>query len=283
LLTSDRSLGILSFSSELWNPLASIDRKRSLTYRQSTLPSDVPRHEERRGSVWFMAKQTILFDLDGTLTDSKPGITRCVQHALAEMGVIVDDLDVLTPFVGPPLRESFARYYGFDDEQSQRAIACYRERFARVGLFENAVYPGVPELLDSLQGAGMTLAIASAKPAPFVEQILEHFALRSYFMVVAGASLDHTRATKDAVIAHALQELGPDPAHRLIMVGDREHDILGARSHGIETVAVGYGYGTREELTAAAPLSIVDSVPELGEWLLAGTAAWPSHHAETRA
>lgn len=232
-----------------------------------------PKNEERRGSDWHMRQKTILFDLDGTLTDSKPGITRCVQHALAEMGIVVDDLDVLTPFVGPPLRESFARYYGFDDAQSQRAIASYRERFANVGLYENAVYPGVPELLDSLQGAGMTLAIASAKPAPFVEQILEHFALSSYFAVIAGASLDHTRATKDAVIAHALRELAPEPAHRLLMVGDREHDIHGARAHGIETVAVGYGYGTREELTAAAPLAIVDSVPELAEWLLAGVAA----------
>jgi len=219
-----------------------------------------------------MAQRTILFDLDGTLTDSKPGITRCVQHALAELGVTVEDLDVLTPFVGPPLRESFARYYGFTDEQSLRAIACYRERFASVGLFENAVYTGVPELLDALQGAGMTLAIASAKPAPFVDRILDHFALRSYFKVVAGASLDHTRATKDAVIAHALQELAPHPSHRLLMVGDREHDILGARTHGIETVAVGYGYGTREELIAAAPLAIVDSVTDLGEWLLAPAA-----------
>jgi phosphoglycolate phosphatase len=220
-----------------------------------------------------MAQRTILFDLDGTLTDSKPGITRCVQHALAEMGVIVDDLDMLTPFVGPPLRESFARHYGFDHEQSQRAIACYRERFASVGLYENAVYPGVPELLDSLQGAGMTLAIASAKPAPFVGQILDHFTLSSYFTVIAGASLDHTRATKDAVIAHALQELAPDPSHSLLMVGDREHDIFGARAHGIETVAVGYGYGTPEELIAAEPLAIVDSVTDLEAWLLA-TADW---------
>jgi phosphoglycolate phosphatase len=216
-----------------------------------------------------MGKQIILFDLDGTLTDSKPGITRCVQHALAEMGITVDDPDVLTPFVGPPLRESFARYYGFDDEQSQRAIACYRERFSSVGLFENAVYPGVPELLDSLRAMGMTLAIASAKPAPFVAQILDHFSLSPYFAVVSGASLDHTRVSKEEVIAHALQELAPKPSHRLLMVGDREHDIHGARAHGIGTVAVGYGYGTREELSAAAPLAIVDSVAELGDWLLA--------------
>lgn len=234
-------------------------------------PVGIPKNAERRGPSLSMAHKTILFDLDGTLTDSKPGITRCVQHALAELGIIVDDPDILTPFVGPPLRESFARYYGFDDEQSKRAIACYRERFARVGLFENAVYPGVPELLASLQGVGMTLAIASAKPAPFVGQILDHFALSSYFTVIAGASLDHTRATKDAVIAHALQELEPDPSHRLLMVGDREHDIFGARAHGIETVAVGYGYGTREELTAASPLAIVESVTELGDWLLAPT------------
>ncbi len=229
-----------------------------------------------------MVKPIILFDLDGTLTDSKPGITRCVQHALAEMGIAVDDPDTLTPFVGPPLRESFTRYYGFDKEQSHRAIAFYRERFARVGLFENAVYAGVPELLDTLQDAGMTLAIASAKPAPFVEQILDHFALRSHFTVVAGASLDHTRVSKDEVIAHALQVLEPDSSHRLLMVGDREHDILGARAHGIETVAVGYGYGTRQELTAAAPLAIVNSVAELGAWLIA-TADWDGSLTEAGA
>lgn len=213
--------------------------------------------------------ETVLFDLDGTLTDSKPGITRCVQFALAEFGIVVDDADELTPFVGPPLAESFRRYYGFDAEQSRQAIAIYRERFATVGLFENAVYPGVPEMLERLRLAGARLAIASSKPTIFVERILEHFGLAPYFAAVAGSNLDHTRVAKDEVIAHALSTLPPVDTRRAVMVGDREHDILGARVHGIGTISAGYGYGTPEELRAAAPLAIADTVEELTDLLLA--------------
>lgn len=211
----------------------------------------------------------ILFDLDGTLTDSKAGITRSVQHALAGMGIDVPDEEALTPFIGPPLMESFARYYGFDGEQSRRAIAIYRQRFATIGIYENAVYAGIPELLADLRQSGTTLAIASSKPMIYVEQILSHFGLAEHFVAVAGSNLDGTRIAKREVIAHALSLLPDIDRTRSIMVGDREHDVFGAREHGIETIAVGYGYGPRWELIAAAPAAIADSVGQLRSMLLA--------------
>jgi phosphoglycolate phosphatase len=213
--------------------------------------------------------EVVLFDLDGTLTDSRPGITRCVQHALARFEIIVEDPNELTAFVGPPLAESFGRFYGFDAEQSRKAIAVYRERFAAVGLFENAVYPGVPEMLAELAGAGTTLAIASSKPTLYVERILEHFELSQHFAYVAGSNLDHTRVAKDEVIAHALSLLPVADTRRVVMVGDREHDILGARAHGLESIAVAYGYGTAEELRGAEPLAIAETVEELTALLTA--------------
>ncbi|MCC7023372.1 MAG: HAD family hydrolase [Thermomicrobiales bacterium] len=215
----------------------------------------------------------ILFDLDGTLTDSAPGITRSVQFALARFGIAVADPEELTPFVGPPLAESFRRYYGFDDDQARQAIAAYRERFATVGLFENAVYSGIPELLAALRETGVTLAIASSKPEPYVIQILEHFGLAGHFAAVAGSNLDLSRVAKAGVIAHALATLPAVDTGRIVMVGDREHDVIGARTHGIATIAAGYGYGTRQELAAANPLAIAESVAALGEILLARSAA----------
>lgn len=218
----------------------------------------------------FRSFSTILFDLDGTLTDSKPGITRCVQHALAELGIVIDDVETLTPFVGPPLRESFQRYFGFDDEQSRRAIAIYRERFTAVGMFENGVYAGIPELLDRLRAVGVTLAIASSKPTAYVECILGHFELADHFTAVAGSNLDGTRVAKDEVIAHALSRLPAAGRNSIVMVGDREHDVFGARAHGIDTIAVGYGYSTPGELAAATPLAISNSVEDLAGMLLGG-------------
>jgi phosphoglycolate phosphatase len=205
----------------------------------------------------------VLFDLDGTLTDPKPGITRCVRHALAHFGIAVDDPDALTPFIGPPLADSFARFYGFDAEQSHWAIEKYRERFATIGLFENAVYPGIPEALRALTATGASLAIASSKPTVFVERIVHHFEIGEHFSLLAGSNLDRTRVAKEEVIAHVLATLpGFDPL-RTIMVGDREHDVHGARANDLSTIAVSYGYGTREELETARPVAIVDSVAEL--------------------
>lgn len=215
----------------------------------------------------------ILFDLDGTLTDPKPGITRCVQYALARSGVTVANPAELTPFIGPPLAESFARFYGFDAAQSRRAIELYRERFSTVGLYENALYPGIPEMLQRLVSQGITLAIASSKPTAFVERILAHFALDTYFSAVGGSNLDHTRVAKDEVVQYVLSLLPEFEARCTVMVGDREHDVFGARTHGIATIAAGYGYGSADELAAANPLAIAASVEELG--LLLGADGIP--------
>jgi phosphoglycolate phosphatase len=212
----------------------------------------------------------VLFDLDGTLTDPKPGITRCVAFALERFGIAVADPDDLVPFIGPPLADSFARFYGFGDEDCRRAIAAYRERFADVGLYENAVYPGIPEVLDGLRAAGALLAVASSKPTVYVERILAHFGLRDRFAAVAGSTLDLARTAKHEVIAHLRDEHPALPWERAVMVGDREHDVFGARAHGLPAIAVGYGYGPPAELRAAAPIAIAPSVDALARLLGVG-------------
>lgn len=206
----------------------------------------------------------VIFDLDGTLTDSKLGITRSVQHALSHFGIAVENLDDLTHFIGPPLRDSFTETFGFDDEQILTATTVYRERYSTVGLLENEMFPLTPALLEAVSGTGATLAVASTKGEPYVHRILQHFGLDHYFAVMGGASLDHVVGTKAQVIARVLADL-PSPLHpaRTIMIGDREHDIHGARHHGIETVSVRYGYARPGELEAAGPLAIAESMEDL--------------------
>lgn len=216
--------------------------------------------------------RTILFDLDGTLTDPKVGITTCVQHALRRMGIEEPSRDRLTSFIGPPLSESFRSRYGMDEQQAAQAIAFYRERFATVGLFENTVYDGVLAMLDRLRDAGLTLAVATSKPTVFSERILDHFALRPYFTVVVGSELDGRRTDKAAVIREVLRQLGTAAADAC-MVGDRRQDVAGARACGLYPVGVAYGYAEPGELTAAGAAQIVDSVPELETLLLHLTAA----------
>lgn len=215
------------------------------------------------------AYQTLLFDLDGTLTDPKPGITRAVQHALEGLGIAAPELEALTPFIGPPLLESFARYYALDGERGRRALALYREYFGERGLYENAVYAGIPALLAALRARGRRLLVATSKPTIYAERILAHFQLDGYFEQIAGSNLDGTRTAKGDVIAWALGALAPPPEQRTtVMIGDREHDIRGAQQHALDSVAAGYGYGTPEELRAAAPTHTVASVAELAALLL---------------
>lgn len=209
----------------------------------------------------------ILFDLDGTLTDPKTGITRCVQYALRQMGIVENDLDKLIPFIGPPLLQSFRESYGFSEEEAQQALGYYRERFSTVGLYENAVFPGIPQLLAQLREQSKTLLVATSKPTVFSVTILEHFGLSSYFQSIIGSNLDGTRVEKFEVIEYALTQLEQYDAARIIMVGDRKHDIIGARRNGIAVAAVGYGYGTREELTEAKPDYLVQTVDELAALL----------------
>ena len=208
--------------------------------------------------------KAIFFDLDGTLTASGEGITKSVQYALEKLGKPEEDLDKLRVFIGPPLMEQFMKYADVDETEARRAVEYYRERYAVKGIFENRPYDGVENLLRELKGRGYILAVASSKPEYYVTKILDYFNLSSYFEVVVGSEMNGARTSKTEVIEEALKRLNmSDRRKEVLMVGDKEHDVLGARAAGLACVAVGYGYGTKEELTAAQPLKIVASIEEL--------------------
>ena len=208
-------------------------------------------------------KSLILFDLDGTLTDPKIGITKSVAYALEKFGVKVPDMDALTPFIGPPLYESFMGFYGFSRTDADRAVVAYREYFSGAGIFENEVYEGIPEMLAALSGKGKILGLATSKPHVFAVRILEHFKLDGYFTFVSGSELDGRRNEKSEVVAYALEYLPTAAPRACVMVGDREHDIIGAKANGIDSVGVLFGYGGREELENAGATYIAGSVDEL--------------------
>ena len=217
--------------------------------------------------------QYILFDLDGTLTDPKIGITTCVQYALHKMGIEEPDPDRLEPFIGPPLTDSFCEFYGMSGEEAQQAVHYYRERFSTVGLFENEVYPGIPELLARLKEDGRKLAIASSKPTVYVKKILEHFSICEYFDIIVGSELDGTRCRKEEVVEEALGQLSADAKFRkrdAVMIGDRKFDIEGAKAHQILSIGVNYGYAADNELVEAGADCVVGNVKELSEVLLSG-------------
>lgn len=211
----------------------------------------------------------ILFDLDGTLTDPKLGITSSAQYALRALGIEEPSLDKLEPFIGPPLADSFREFYGLDEEQIITAIDKYRERFAVQGIFENEIYPGIAQMLADLKAKGKILAIASSKPTPFVEQILDHFEIRKYFDYIVGSNMDGTRGRKEEVVEEALRQMlpvGMPPAKKrdaVAMVGDRKFDIEGASAHGITSVGVSFGYAPEGELEQAGADFIVNSVKAL--------------------
>jgi len=205
----------------------------------------------------------ILFDLDGTLTDPKVGITLSVQYALEKMGIYEEDADKLTPFIGPPLLSAFKEFYHMNDEEATLAISYYRERFSKVGLYENEVYLGIRELLVELKKQGKKLIVATSKPTVFSVKILEHFDLLHFFTTVIGSNLDGTRTEKGDVIEFALHDQNLKERERIIMVGDRKHDVIGAKKNGIDVIAVKYGYGSQEELVTAEPNHMVSSVGEL--------------------
>ena len=207
----------------------------------------------------------IFFDLDGTLTDPVVGITRCIQHALVRLGRTAPELESLRRCVGPPLRDSFAELLETADEELlDRAIGLYRERFQPVGMFENGVYPDVPAGLETLRGWGHRLWVVTSKPRVFAEEIVRHFGLIEYFARVHGSELTGENSDKGDLIRHVLAEEKIRP-EEVWMVGDRMHDILGARRNGVEALGVLWGYGTEEELRAAAPRRIVASMAELCE------------------
>ncbi|MDE6744870.1 MAG: HAD hydrolase-like protein [Lachnospiraceae bacterium] len=234
----------------------------------------------------------VLFDLDGTLTDPKEGICRSVQYALHQMDIEEPDIDKLEPFIGPPLEDSFMEFYHMSKADAEKAIAHYRERFSSIGLFENMVYDGIPQMLKRVKEAGCYLAVASSKPEVFVKRILKHFHLESYFDVVVGSELDGRRSKKEEVVEEALMQLyalkeadlkkgqagwdkvwlnGKESAslrNTTAMIGDRIFDMNGARAYGLHGVAAAYGYAPEGELEHSGAEYIAATVKELERYLL---------------
>lgn len=209
----------------------------------------------------------ILFDLDGTLTDSSPGIINSIIYALDKYGISLEDTAVLRKFLGPPLHESFKAFCGFDDEKAMEAVNYYREYFSTKGIFENEVYEGIASLLQSLSERGKRLILATSKPQLFTDKIMEHFDLTQYFECIVGSNMDGTRSKKADVISYALQQCGVTDKTKVVMVGDRMHDIIGAKAVGIDSVGVEYGYGDYDELNDAGANYIVKTVDELKRYL----------------
>ncbi len=219
-------------------------------------------------------KTHILFDLDGTLTDPAIGITRSVNHALEYFGIRTADLQGLCKFIGPPLLDSFMKYYGFDENRAAMAVEKYREYFREKGIYENELIEGIEELLAKLIGDGRKLIVATSKPKVFADIILEHFGLMKYFDLVCGSELDGTRVNKDEVIMYALEKAGISDLDKAVMIGDREHDVIGARKAGIDCIGVLFGYGSRRELQDAGATILVGTVKELEAVLLDGSYAF---------
>lgn len=211
---------------------------------------------------------TILFDLDGTLTDPAEGITGAVAHSLTQMGLEPGNRAELVSFIGPPLFDSYAQYCGFNQAQTQQAVAYFRDYYQDRGIFENKVFDGIPQLLQELHDAGKTIILASSKPELFCRQILEHFGLLQWFDKVAGATFDERRVEKADVIRYALDAMHLTPDPHTIMVGDRRHDAEGAHKLGLDCIGVEYGYGSKEELTSAGCIRIVPTVAALRDALL---------------
>lgn len=209
--------------------------------------------------------RTVFFDLDGTLTDPRPGIVRSIQHALRRLDRPVPAEQDLLWCIGPPLRESFVHLLG-GEAAADLAVGYYRERFGDVGLYENEIYPGIVRLLEKLLEAGWTLHVATSKPHVYARRIVEHFALNTYFGEVFGSELSGERSDKSELLAHALRESTASSVES-VMIGDRSHDMLGAVNNGLTGIGVLYGYGSREELVRAGARTIVARVDELGSVL----------------
>lgn len=205
----------------------------------------------------------ILFDLDGTIIDSKLGITNSVMHALSFFNINVEDRDSLCKFIGPPLKEAFLEYCNFDSDKADIAVSKYREYYSKLGVRENVLYDGIKNLLKQLKENGKTIILATSKPTVFAEQILKYFTLDKYFTFISGSELNGTRTKKAEVIEYALQQNNILNLQTVVMVGDREHDIIGAKEIGVDSIGVLYGYGSRSELEDAGANYIVDNVNEI--------------------
>ena len=209
----------------------------------------------------------LMFDLDGTLTDPKEGITKSFQYALECCG-IKEDLENLNRVIGPPLIDSFMEFYSFDREKGMYAVEKYRERFSKTGIHENALYPGIKELLRDLKKIGKTVALATSKPIIFAEQILEEFKIGEYFDVKVGSELDGRLSYKNEVIGEVLRRLGNPPKDSALMIGDRKQDIEGAKALGVHSLGVRFGYAEKGELERAGADYILDSVEDVRSFLI---------------
>ena len=213
-----------------------------------------------------MAKKSILFDLDGTLTDSGEGIINCAILALEHYGLPIPSREEMRVFVGPPLTESFIRH-GVPADKAEEAVAIYRSRYIPIGKYENTPYPGIRELLETLHEMGYKLYVATSKPEGMSIKILEHFDLAQYFDRICGASMDTSRSSKEAVIEYLMETTGE--RENMVMVGDTKFDVLGAKHHGIPCIGVSWGYGTVEDMENAGAAAIVHTPDELLKLLLA--------------
>jgi len=214
--------------------------------------------------------ENVLFDLDGTLTDPKEGIIHSILFALKKLGIRENNIAELDTFIGPPLRESFAKRYNLTDQLADKAMLYYREYFSAKGLFENKVYPGVPEMLQSLSSQNFRLFVATSKPTVYAVEIMQHFKLSGYFVEITGSNLDNTRTDKAEIIRHILVTYNLQ-AHDTVMIGDRKHDVIGAKSNHITSIGVTYGYGSQEELFECKPDFIVNNCTQI-ELLLANNS-----------
>ncbi|HAX50786.1 HAD family hydrolase [Muricomes intestini] len=215
-----------------------------------------------------MEIKTVLFDLDGTLTDSGPGIINSVKYALKKCGIEVSDPDGLRSFIGPPLKEQFKWYCGFSEKESSRAVEFYREYYKEKGIFENEVYEEIPELLQTLKQAGKTIIMATSKPEYFARIIADHYHLSEYFDFMGGSLMNETRTKKSEVIEYVLEECQIQDRSSTMMIGDRDYDIKGAKESGICSMGVLYGYGSKEELENAGADIIIDEPMEAAEYIL---------------
>lgn len=205
----------------------------------------------------------LFFDLDGTLTDPAQGITNSFVHALKYFGIEIPSYETLCTFIGPPLPETFKTQFGFDEQKVAEGVIKYREYFATKGLLENSVYPGIPELLAGLKAAGKKLVVATSKPEEYSVRIIEHFGLAQYFENVCGSLMDESRSKKDEVIAYAIERNHISDKSKILMIGDRKHDILGAKKIGLKSCGVLFGYGSREELEEAGADFISENLSRL--------------------
>lgn len=213
----------------------------------------------------------ILFDLDGTLSDPGEGIIKSIEYSLSEMGEPVPTLSVMRRFIGPPLTESFQHHCAFDYEKAIEATRLFRERYAEKGIYENFVYPGVKEMLYSLQSKGKRLYIATSKPTVFAEKIIDFFNMKGYFSGVCGSEMDNSRSKKTEIVDFVLRKFLSGEEASAVMVGDREHDMLAASNCGIVGLGVTYGYGSRDELEKAGAYCCFDEPGLLADWLMKET------------